>query len=774
MSQHSELKSAPLDAAVAAIDPTVLDLAKFVPHPDMSGGRGLDDGLETSSNLQNSALPPGFRLHEYRIDSVLGQGGFGIAYAAIDVNLNVRVVVKEYLPEGIACRSEDLDIRPRSPADRELYRAGLENFLVEARTLATFRHPNIVRVARFFEAHQTAYMVLEYERGEPLKAWRARHQDISEQALVSLLSPLLDGLAAVHRAGYLHRDIKPDNIHVRHEDGSLVLLDFGAARQITSDRAEAGTVATPGYAPIEQYAGSGRQGPWSDIYSLGATLYWLVTGKKPLEATARLSDPDPLPRAEEAGEGRFTPEFLCAIDWALRMHPIDRPQDVDQFRRALFAAHPAALGLQEALRRGEEEVVPRRRTLRSRASRFWRALQRPGSWPIALKMSLAMVVTALAPMIITAYYNWDRTQEHVAQVELENLEQLAISTAGRISQLLGDSRNLANYLGTDDDFVAYLRHPTPESTSAILAKLQGLVAANPDIQFSMVMDRAGTAIVATDPAVMGRNFKFREYFKNAMEGRAHMTGIVVGAVAGAAGVFYSRPVVDANNRVIGAVVLRIKAEPIGAILGGAQAGNYRLPFLIDNDGVIVWHPDPRMVFKSLAPLDQETLDEIVADQRFRRPTIESVNQPKLASVMKGATRPGHVTYYSSVSQREEIAGFAPVPGHDWVVGVSESRDYFADPLDRLFLNTFYSVALVGLVFALFALIFARTIVRPVEQLTAAAQALKEGDFGRAHVVVKTGDEVGRLARSFNVMIDVLRQRDRERGSPSGKARSRDD
>jgi serine/threonine protein kinase/HAMP domain-containing protein len=723
---------------------------------------------------QHIALPVGFRLFEYRIDGILGQGGFGIAYAATDVNLNAKVVIKEYLPEEFAYRTNDNTVSARQDEDQDFYQSGLDSFLVEARTLATFRHPNIVRVARFFEANRTAYMVLEYERGQSLKAWRKKHENVPEASIVSLLAPLFDGLATVHRAGYLHRDIKPDNIYVRDEDGSLVLLDFGAARQTAVEKAEMGNVVTPGYGPIEQYAGGGRQGPWTDIYSMGATLFWVVTGKKPIEAPARLADPDPLPSAEVMGKGRYSAEFLRAIDWALKMHPDERPQDVEQFRSALFSSHAGALGLQEALKKGmDEDSLPGNETwaatlksprlLKNRLLRVVRAVRRPGSWPIAVKMGLAMVGTALAPMMITAYYNLDRAQEHVASVERRNLEQLAQSTSGRIAQLLGDSRNLADYVGTDDDFVAYLATPSKEGTQAILGKLQGLVRSNPDIQFAMVMDTQGTAVVATDPAVMGKNFKFREYFKQAMQGQSHMTGIIVGAVAGAAGIFYSRPVHSHDGKVIGAVVLRIKAEPVGRILASAQVGQERIPFLIDGDGVIVWHPDEKLMFRSLVPLGKEVLDEIVADQRFRRPTIETVNQPKLAAVMTGARERGNVSYFSTTTRREEIAGYAPVPGHDWTVGVTESRDYFSAPLERLFQNVLLSVLLVGAVFVLLAMLFARSIVRPIEQLTSAAHALKSGDYDRANIAVRSGDEVGQLARVFNVMIDVLRQRERERG-----------
>lgn len=791
-----------MDQAVE-LDPTVLDLASWAPAqdpllapavsvsaktaaPSRPGAAPNDPrrALRAKPAAAHIALPVGFRLFEYRIDGVLGQGGFGIAYKATDVNLNAKVVIKEYLPEDFAYRAIDRSVCARDDQDQDFYQTGLESFLVEARTLATFRHPHIVRVARFFEAHRTAYMVLEYERGESLKSWRRKHESIPEAVMVSLFAPLFSGLAVVHRSGFLHRDIKPDNIYVRDEDGSLVLLDFGAARQTASEKAETGAVVTPGYAAIEQYAGGGRQGPWTDIYSLGATLFWLVTGKKPLEAPSRLQDPDPQPSAALLGGGRYSEEFLGAIDWALKLHPSERPQDIDEFRSMLFASHAGALGLQEALRKGDDEegtgkeswavTLRSPRLLKARMVRFSRGVWHPANWPITVKMTLAMVLTALAPLMIVAYYNYDSTQEHLAGVELRNLEQLAQSTAGRIAQLINDSRNLADYVGTDDDFVKYLLRPTSQGTQEVLRKLNGLVAANADIQFTMVMNPSGTAVVATDPQVMGKNFKFREYFKQAMQGRPYMTGIIVGSVAGAAGVFYSRPVFDGSGNVIGAVVMRIKAEPIAQILAGAQVGQDRSPFLVDGDGVVVWHPDESLMFRSLAPLSSAKLEEIVADQRFRRKTIESLDQRRLAAAMVGAKQPGHVSYFSSVSRRQEIAGYAPIPGNDWVVGVSESRDYFAAPLDRLYWKVVSTVLFVGAVFLLLAMLFARSIVKPIQGLTSAAHALKSGDYDKANIAVRTNDEIGQLARTFNVMIDVLRQRERERsgGHPPSQADSR--
>lgn len=718
---------------------------------------------------ENLALPVGFNLFEYRIDSVLGQGGFGITYLATDVHLNVKVAIKEYLPGDFAQRASDKSVTPRWPEDREFYQHGLDSFLVEARTLATFRHSNIVRVARFFEAHRTAYMVLEYERGRALKAWWPTHNDLPEQELLTLLQPLLDGLGLVHESGYLHRDIKPDNIYVRREDGSLVLLDFGAARQTVGDPQEVANVITPGYAPIEQYKG-GEQGPWTDIYALGATLYWMITGKKPPAAVDRSNTLDPMVPAEEAGKGRYSVEFLRAVDWALKIDAKDRPQDVQEFRRHLFAGHVATLGLQEALRVGDAEsaggeswrmLLDSPRLLKARLVRFGRAVARPASWPMVVKMTTALVFSALVPMLITANYNLTGSIESLSSAEIRNLEQLAQSSAGRVSQLINDSRNLANYLGTDPEFVSFLQQPTDAAKASIQAKIHNLVKSNPDVYPLFLMNPEGTAVASSDDGVMGKNFKFREYFKEAMQGRPHMTGMVVGSTAGAPGIYYSNPVRDADRNVIGVVVLRIKGTTVASILGEITRGTRLTPFLVDGDGVMIYHPDQTQLYRSLTPLPSEKLKQIVADQRFRRNKIDTLNMPDLASAIVGAKSIGNVSYHSTLSGTTEVAGYAPVIGHNWVVAVSESRQAFEQPLNQLFTNVMYSVILVGLVFFVFAVMFARSIVRPIESLTVAAHALKSGDYEKANIKVTSDDEIGKLARTFNVMIDVLRQRDRE-------------
>jgi len=287
----------------------------------------------TTRNLV--ALPAGYLLHEFTIGAVLGTGGFGITYLARDNNLQCQVAIKEYLPNDLAVRTGGQTVCARTESDTHGYRIGLDGFLAESRVLASFRHPNIVRVTRFFEANNTAYMVMDYEEGEPLRDWIKQHGPIDELQLLSMFLPLLDGLDVVHKARVLHRDIKPANIYVREGDGSLVLLDFGAARYASSgDSRSLTSIVTPGYAPFEQYHTHGAQGPWSDLYALGGVLYWLVTGEKPLEAPSRVRS-DSMPSAVSSSKGRYSERMLRAIDWALTPDEADRPKSVSQFKDVL-------------------------------------------------------------------------------------------------------------------------------------------------------------------------------------------------------------------------------------------------------------------------------------------------------------------------------------------------------------------------------------------------------------------------------------------------------
>jgi len=288
-----------------------------------------------------NSLQQGYKLHWYIIKGILGQGGFGITYLAEDTNLQQDVAIKEFLPTDMAVRENDSSVHPVSGEYGEQFKWGLDRFMSEAQTLAKFKHPNIVRVLTVFPENNTAYMVMEYEKGRAMNELLKGKNTLSEDELKSIALPVLEGLQRVHAAGFIHRDIKPPNLFIR-EDGSPVLLDFGSARQSFGFKTQTLTsMVSPGFAPFEQYvAKSDKQGPWTDIYGMGATLYRSIVGRSPTDAMDRSeailhSTTDPYVSISEIKPEGYSDAFLAAIDHALAFKPEDRPQSVSQWSAEL-------------------------------------------------------------------------------------------------------------------------------------------------------------------------------------------------------------------------------------------------------------------------------------------------------------------------------------------------------------------------------------------------------------------------------------------------------
>lgn len=289
-------------------------------------------------------LQPGEMLNWYRIERILGRGGFGVIYLATDTNLDHHVAIKEYIPGDVATRSGDSKVHPITEEHGEMFRWGMDRFIKEARNLVKFKHPNIVRVMSVFQENNTAYMVMEFEEGEDLRTFLRKPGANSEQSLKQLILPISKGLAEVHRHGFIHRDIKPANILVR-KDGTPVLLDFGSARNASKFTHQSLTaLVSVGYAPLEQYNSEAdeQQGPWTDIYALGGTLYNAISGRDPVESTRRGAallngGQDPLIAAEYLGEGKYSKGFLRAVDWAMEFAIADRPQTLADWIPALLS-----------------------------------------------------------------------------------------------------------------------------------------------------------------------------------------------------------------------------------------------------------------------------------------------------------------------------------------------------------------------------------------------------------------------------------------------------
>jgi serine/threonine protein kinase/tetratricopeptide (TPR) repeat protein len=323
--------------------------------------------MTVNQEVYRDVLNEGYTLHWYEVKSVLGRGAFGVTYLAFDKNLDQLVAIKEYFPNEFSARDTGFTVHPTTGESRELYEWGLDRFIREAQTLAKFKHRNIVRVMSVFELNNTAYMVMEYEQGEELSRLYKKKKNLSEQELLDIFLPILDGLKLVHDAGFIHRDIKPANIYIR-DDGSPVLIDFGAARKTVGTPTRAITsLVTHGYAPFEQYNESEeKQGAWTDIYALGACLYYAVNGKLPRDALARGSSLlssgfDSYEPASVLKLGQYSPGFLLAIDNALMFQAQQRPQDIQVWANMLCGrvdAPPLAMELyQQPNSESEEDVT---------------------------------------------------------------------------------------------------------------------------------------------------------------------------------------------------------------------------------------------------------------------------------------------------------------------------------------------------------------------------------------------------------------------------------
>lgn len=374
-----------------------------------------------------NALQPGYQLLWYNIRSILGQGAFGITYLAQDVNLKRLVAVKEFLPSQYAMRDGNEMVRPVSDDVEEKFMWGLRRFIDEARILDQFEHTNIVRIMNIFEANNTAYLVMRYEQGVSLKEILIRQKFLDEADLLNILYPVLDGLEKIHEEGFIHRDIKPANIFVR-TDGTPVLLDFGSARQsLLKETHTLTSLVSPGYAPIEQYVSkSDKQGPWSDIYGMAATLYRAVTGMPPNDAVTRGealtgSQEDTLIKCRELADKRYSDQFIAAIQHGLEFLTRDRPQTVQEWIPEFPELHaPAGMGTTIPGRTSREVVSIVRESLTLTATQvnedisipdFWKNEQAPTSIEMAhkegfhrgLKLALGVLTLVICGLFIGNY-----------------------------------------------------------------------------------------------------------------------------------------------------------------------------------------------------------------------------------------------------------------------------------------------------------------------------------------------------------------------------------
>lgn len=287
----------------------------------------------------NAPLPDGLEIAGYRIVKKIASGGFSIVYLAYDEDGNA-VAIKEYLPSSLALRQPGELVPAISQENLSVFRMGLKCFFEEGRALARIAHPNVVSVINFFRAHDTVYMVMAYESGRSLQDHILRRREKGERPLVSerfirkMFNQVMNGLREVHANKLLHLDLKPANIYLRM-DGTPILLDFGAARQtLKTDMPKLYPMYTPGFAAPELYGKNGNLGPWTDIYSIGASMFACMVGAPPQAADQRKTQ-DKMDDHFRKLESMYSRELLQVIRWSLRLDPLERPQSVFALQKAL-------------------------------------------------------------------------------------------------------------------------------------------------------------------------------------------------------------------------------------------------------------------------------------------------------------------------------------------------------------------------------------------------------------------------------------------------------
>ena len=467
-----------------------------------------------SDSKARHALAVGTVLRQYRIEKLLGQGGFGITYLAFDNDLQRKVAIKECFPRDFVVREENTTVLPTSSDNEQDFAWALKKFLDEATTLARFKHPGIVHVLQILKGeNNSAYMVLEYVDGQSLEAWlKGLGRRPTQKELLQVTVPLLDALELVHDNNLAHRDIAPDNIYIR-ENGEAVLLDFGAAKQTVGSRTRSiNLVVKDGYSAPEQYYAEGRQGPWTDIYSLCATLYRAISGKRPPDSMARLDAiqndlDDPLATLSPQTVSGYDGAFLSAIHAGLAPQAKNRPQDIRALRALLpgaaddpapakGATDAAKAAAVDADRKGESNAASKTASTPSSARRSKaKDGARAAGEGKKKRSNLGLIVTAASVVVAAAIGTGYWFMEQGRERELAAAQQLAWQTA----QDAGTPRALEEFIASNPT------SPFLEDASEALAALRpwSVRFGGPGDQFATAVDAADEVIVVSGYAEGG-------------------------------------------------------------------------------------------------------------------------------------------------------------------------------------------------------------------------------------------------------------------------------
>ena len=382
-------------------------------------------------------------------------------------------------------------------------------------------------------------------------------------------------------------------------------------------------------------------------------------------------------------------------------------------------------------------------------------------WPIAVRLGVVLALAALLPMLAIGYINLHGSIEKVREAESKTLQQLAVTTAGRLDQFIRDTRHLLQYFAWSREAIGIVDRgePTTAQRTAITEIMDRLLAANNEIELLMVLDRQGKVRASSKPDYVGRDLSFRDYFKTASQGVEYISPLEIGTSSGKPGLYFGTPVRAPTGLVAGVAVMKMRGEAVTGIVDAAASAE-RVPFLIDGDNIVIDHPEPAMMYKSLRPLEAAQLKRIADERRFGDAQVSPIDLPELEVALRYLPTPTAVGYERDGQRR--IAGLAPMATHNLTVAIEESHATFSRPLETLYANLGWSALGIGIAAIVFAALFARTFVGPIRRLAAGAMAVHEGRYADAPVAPKGNDELAALTRTFNEMVSGVVARERER------------
>lgn len=389
-----------------------------------------------------------------------------------------------------------------------------------------------------------------------------------------------------------------------------------------------------------------------------------------------------------------------------------------------------------------------------------RQAMRLSKLPLGWRMGAIFWLIAFLPALAVTSYWFLETDATYDELQTEALQDTATRIANRLSQTITDTGRVNAFLALNPELSGLLASRSGSDAEKVLATLHRLIVANKDVELIMVMDRDGNVVTSTDPDLISRNFGFREYFKLAIQGRPHVTGLVVGAVSGNTGVYFSNPILTGNGNVIGAIVTKIVGKAFVTVVEAERKSKAQAVFLLDGDGVVMYHPNNEWMYRSIMPLTEKAQANILEDRRFRLPKVESLDIPSLHEAVMTYRTAGSVRWRSPKTGQYERAGYAQVPVHNWTAIVSMQERNLALTQLRLERLAMAAAGAMILGFGLAFLLLRLTLIKPLRGMRAAALRIVRGDY-RGTKADRAAGELGEIANALNFAADELHRRQRE-------------